>query len=202
MNCDERNYYEQRAAEYDDWYLGTGLFAARVRPGWHAELEALRARLRSLPPWPSLDVACGTGFLTRDLPGDITALDQSASMLRIARKRLPGRRLLQGDALYLPFRDRAFECLVAAHFYGHLDVPSRSRFLAEARRVAKRLLMVDAALREDVQPEEWQARVLRDGSRHTVYKRYFSPEQLASEAGEGEVLYAGRWFVAVLAPAP
>jgi ubiquinone/menaquinone biosynthesis C-methylase UbiE len=199
MTESERTYYDQRAAEYDDWYLGTGLFAARVRPGWHPELEALRARLQALPPRSFLDVACGTGFLTRDLPGDITALDQSASMLRIARERLPGRRLLRGDALHLPFRDAAFGCLVAAHFYGHLDAPSRSRFLAEARRVAQRWLIVDAALREDVQPEEWQTRVLQDGSRHTVYKRYFSPEQLAAEAGASQVLHAGRWFVAVLA---
>jgi hypothetical protein len=34
--------YDRRAPEYDDWYLGTGLFAARVRPGWHEEVEALR----------------------------------------------------------------------------------------------------------------------------------------------------------------
>jgi demethylmenaquinone methyltransferase/2-methoxy-6-polyprenyl-1,4-benzoquinol methylase len=41
--------------------------------------------------------------------------------------------------------------------------------------------------------------VLNDGSRHTVYKRYFMPEQLTAELGGGAVLHAGRWFVAVLA---
>ena len=41
MTESETLYYERRAAEYDDWYRGTGLFAARVRPGWHKELEGL-----------------------------------------------------------------------------------------------------------------------------------------------------------------
>ena len=65
------------------------------------------------------------------------------AMLRIARGRLPGGRVLQGDALRLPFRTGAFECLMAAHFYGHLDQEMRARFLAEARRVAERVFVVD-----------------------------------------------------------
>ena len=34
-------YYDRRAPEYDEWYLGTGLFAAQERPGWHEELAEL-----------------------------------------------------------------------------------------------------------------------------------------------------------------
>ena len=83
----ERTYYERRAPVYDDWYLGTGLFAARVRPGWHAEVGALQACLRALAARSFLDVACGTGFLTRHFAGSVVGLDQSAAMLRIARGR-------------------------------------------------------------------------------------------------------------------
>jgi ubiquinone/menaquinone biosynthesis C-methylase UbiE len=202
MTESERLYYDRRAAEYDDWYLGAGLFAARVRPGWHQELTALQSVLHSIPIRSVLDVACGTGFLTQHLSGRVTALDRSSSMLRIARGRLPHSAVLQGDALCLPFRSQAFEFLMAGHFYGHLDAPARAQFLGEARRVAKRLLIVDAAWREDVPLEEMQERVLQDGSRHTVYKRYFTAAQLVSElgAGRGEsrVLHAGRWFVALL----
>src|SRR5579862_9381494 len=117
----ERAYYNRRAAEYDDWYLGTGLYAGRVRPGWQTEVEALRQCLRAMAPRTVLDVACGTGFLTQHVPGRVTALDQSEAMLRVARERLPGRLLIQGDALRLPFRAHAFDCVMAGHFYGHLD---------------------------------------------------------------------------------
>ncbi|MGA3041343.1 MAG: class I SAM-dependent methyltransferase [Bryobacteraceae bacterium] len=195
----ERIYYDRRAPEYDDWYLGTGLFAARVRPGWHEEVEALRTCLRAFSMRSVLDVACGTGFLTQHVAGCVAGLDQSVAMLRIARGRVPGGRVLQGDALRLPFRADAFGCLMACHFYGHLDEDARARFLAEARRVAERLFIVDAAWREDVQPEEVQERVLLDGSRHAVYKRYFTPARLAAEIGGARVVHSGRWFVAVMA---
>ena len=36
-----RRYYDQRAREYDDWWLGTGLFAGRRRPGWFEEVDEL-----------------------------------------------------------------------------------------------------------------------------------------------------------------
>lgn len=195
----ERSYYNQRAPEYDDWYLGTGLFAERARPGWHEEVETLRSILRSLPARTVLDVACGTGFLTRHLPGRVAAIDQSPAMLQVARSRLPQGLVLQADAFRLPFRSVAFDCVCSGHFYGHLQGSSRERFLAEARRVARQLLIIDAAWREEVSPEAMQERTLNDGSRHSVYKRYFTPAQLAAELGGGAVLHSGRWFVAVLA---
>lgn len=197
MTAEERAYYEQRALEYDEWYRGTGLYARRVRPGWDEEVERLAAAVASIKAASVLDVACGTGFLTRHLPGRVIALDQSATMLRIARERLPRGDVVRGDAFHLPFPSCAFDCAVAGHFYGHLREPERARFLAEVRRVAGRVLIIDAAWREELEPEQVQDRMLNDGSRHTVYKRYFTPEQLISELGGAEVLHAGRWFVAV-----
>ncbi|HUI81532.1 MAG TPA: class I SAM-dependent methyltransferase [Bryobacteraceae bacterium] len=198
MTQAERAYYNQRAPEYDDWWLGRGLFAERERPGWHEEVAALQAALRTLPPRKTLDVACGTGFLTRHLPGRIVACDQSTEMLLVAHTRLPGSLFIQADAFRLPFRSGAFDCVASGHFYGHLQGSARERFLAEARRVAPRLLVIDAAWRDEVPPESMQERKLNDGSRHTVFKRYFTPEQLRTELGGGTVLHAGRWFVAVL----
>ena len=56
-------------------------------------------------------------------------------------------------------------------------------------------MVVDAAFRDDQEPELWQERILNDGFRHQVYKRYLRAQQLADEIG-GEVLYDGDWFVA------
>jgi len=84
-----------------------------------------------------------------------------------------------------------------AHFYGHLEAGDRERFLAEARRVASRLIVVDAAVRPDHAREEWQTRTLNDGSRFQVYKRYFDPYELLAEVGGGAVLHSSDWFVMV-----
>ena len=194
-------YYQQRAPEYDQWYLGTGRYALLERPGWDEELQSLIRTLHAMPPATTLDVACGTGFLTRHLPGEITGLDQSRAMLDITRQRIPNAALVEGDAMPLPFPDGAFERLLTGHFYGHLELREREEFLQEARRVAAELVVVDSAVREGVEPEATQQRILNDGSVHAVYKRYFEPEQLAEELGGGEVLHAGRWFVAVRSPA-
>ena len=82
----------------------------------------------------------------------------------------------------------------------HLEGGDRERFVADARRVAPELVVVDSAVREDVEPEEWQERILNDGSRWTVYKRFFSADGLLDELGGGRVLHEGRWFVAVASP--
>jgi demethylmenaquinone methyltransferase/2-methoxy-6-polyprenyl-1,4-benzoquinol methylase len=192
-------YYEARASEYDDWWLGTGLFAERDRPGWAEERDGLLDALAALEPARTLDVACGTGYLTRHLPGAVTGLDGSPAMLELAATRVPEAGFVQADALRLPFADGAFERVFTGHFYGHLEELERARFLAEARRVAPELVVVDSALRDDVEPVEWQERVLQDGSRWRVYKRYFRAEELAAELGGGETLVDGRWFVAVRA---
>ena len=190
-------YYDRRAAEYDEWYRGAGRFAERERPGWEHEIEALGLALAGLPPARTLDVACGTGFLTRHLPGEVVGLDQSESMLEEARRQAANATYVQGDALALPFEDGSFDRVFTAHFYGHLEADDRERFLAEARRLAPELVVVDSALREEVGPEERQERVLNDGSRWEVYKRYFEPDALARVLGGGKTVFAGGWFVAV-----
>jgi ubiquinone/menaquinone biosynthesis C-methylase UbiE len=192
-----KTYYERRAPEYDDWWRGTGLHAGRHRPGWHESVTALTKTLEALPPAATLDVACGTGFLTQHLPGMIVALDQSESMLALARERLPEATFLEDDGLDLPFPDGSFERLFTSFFYGHLEDDDRQAFLRQARRVAGELVIVDSALNDDHEPVEWQERVLKDGSTWQVYKRFFTAEGLAEELGGGRPLYESRWFVAV-----
>ena len=191
-------YYDRRAPEYDDWWRGTGLFEERERPGWEAETADVVALVAGLAPGRTLDIACGTGFLTGHLRGLAVGLDQSASMVAIAQSRLPDGLALVGDALDLPFADGAFDRILTSHFYGHLPPDERATFLAQARRVARELVVVDSAARDGVEPEQWQERVLSDGSRHRVFKRYLAAGELAREIG-GEPWYDGRWFVAARA---
>ena len=190
-------YYDARAPEYDDWSLGTGLYAERIRPGWDKELAGLAQAIRQLPAARTLDVACGTGFLTRHLRGEIVGLDASDQMLEIARQRVPDGEFLAGDALDLPFADDSFDRVFTGHFYGHLETPERELFLAEARRVARELVIVDSSAGHSPVAEEFQPRVLKDGSHWEVYKRYFSGAELVEELGDGDLLFEGHWFVVV-----
>ena len=197
VNEEMRAYYDRRAPEYDEWWLAPDRWKGQERPGWTEEVAELLRAIEGLAPARTLDVACGTAFLTGHLPGEITALDQSAAMLEVARPRLPHAHLVQGDAVPLPFSDGEFDRVFTGHFYGHLLEDERRAFLREVRRVARELVVVDSALREGIEAEVWQERETTDGARHRVYKRYFASDELAEELGGGEVLHGGRWFVAV-----
>jgi ubiquinone/menaquinone biosynthesis C-methylase UbiE len=194
-----KTYYDRRAFEYDDWWLGRGRFADRQRQGWDEEVEVLAELIGSLPPARTLDVACGTGFLTRHLRGDVVGFDQSDRMLSVASEQAPHARFVQGDALELPFADGEFDRVFTSYFYCHLEPDERARFLAEARRVAPELVVVASMPGADDPLERYEERVLNDGSRWTVFKRVFTGDQLAAELGGGEVLHEGRWFVVVRA---
>src|SRR4029077_16804030 len=98
-------------------------------------------------------------------------LDQSARMLEEAARQAPNAGYVRGDALELPFPDRAFDRVFTGHFYGHLERLERERFLAEARRVADELVVADASKATVDVEEELSPRVLNDGSRWEVYKR-------------------------------
>ncbi len=196
-----KEYYDTRAPEYDEWYLGLGKFAGLGRPDWDEDVHNLTLTLAALPPARTLDIACGTGFLTQHLRGEITALDQSDRMLAIARERVRSATFIRGDALELPFAAQAFDRVFTSHFYGHLEPPDRDAFLAEARRVAPELVVTDSALAggraRGHEQDEWQERILNDGSRFAVYKRYFDGRGLAAELGGGSILLESSWFVVV-----
>jgi ubiquinone/menaquinone biosynthesis C-methylase UbiE len=192
-------YYEARAREYDDWWLGRGLYAERTRPGWHEARDELSRWIAELPPARTLDVACGTGFMTRHLRGDVVGLDQSTAMVDVAREQAPNAGYVVGDALNLPFDDASFDRLFTSYFYCHLEEDNRHRFLAEARRVARELVVVASVLTEGAEAERWEERRLKDGSSWQVYKRVFVPDDLAKELG-GRVLHANEYFVMVASP--
>jgi ubiquinone/menaquinone biosynthesis C-methylase UbiE len=194
-----RAHFDQRAAEYDGWWLGTGTFAERERPGWSAEVEQLIGVVRALPPARVLDVACGTGFLSQHLRGQVVALDQSARMVEIAAARMPHARVIQGDVAPLPFADAEFDRVFTSHFLHHLSPDRRAAFIADARRVGRELVVVEDVRGAEAPAEEVHERVPSDGSRYPLHRHSFTAAELIAELGVGHVLHEGRWFVVVAA---
>jgi SAM-dependent methyltransferase len=99
--------------------------------------------VRGLAPAKSaLDLGCGDGQLTRELPAaEVTAADVSLVALKRARMNVPGATLLVLDpAAPLPFADESFDLVLCADTLEYVeDLP---RFLSELRR----LLALDGRL--------------------------------------------------------
>ena len=180
----QKRYYDLRAREYDSslWEIHD----AR----WREQVVAVIEAIAALPRARTLDVACGTGFLSQHLRGELTLLDASDQMLTIAAARLPNARLIHADALPLPFPDGCFERIFSSAFYDHLRPPERAQFLAEVCRVGDELVLVEQT-RGAAHREGMEERFLASGERHEVYITHFSPGSLLAELGGGDLLYAG-----------
>lgn len=88
-----------------------------------------------------LDVACGTGVLTRAIAqhlgasGSVTGLDLNAGMLAVAKQKAPGIDWREGSAESLPFDDDVFDVVVSQ--FGLMLFDSPESALQEMNRVLK-----------------------------------------------------------------
>jgi SAM-dependent methyltransferase len=125
--------YDKEAERYDASRGGEPRAAAAAE----AVLGLVPGEARSL-----LDVACGTGIVTRRLAAGrdglrVTGVDLASAMARQAAVRLPGA-IVRADSRRLPFRDGEFDA-VSSVWLLHLaetDADAR-RIVAECARVLR-----------------------------------------------------------------
>lgn len=120
-------------------------YDACLGPAWFETFAAdLVRRLPPRPPGDVLEVACGTGIVTRRLREHLdrgvrlVASDLSRAMLDYARNKLrdhPGIEWQEADAVKLPFASAAFGAVVCA--FGVMFVPDKKAAFREARRVLR-----------------------------------------------------------------
>ena len=87
-----------------------------------------------------LDIACGTGSLTKEMiklssADDVVGLDFSLSMLEIAKKRQI-ENIVLADSHYIPFKNKSFEIISIA--YGIRNFAELEIALLEIKRCLKR----------------------------------------------------------------
>lgn len=146
-----RTYWSDRAATFDQ-STSHRIEDRYGMPEWHRLIRTAfdLGPGESLVGHRALDIACGTGEISRVLTGlhaDVTAVDFSETMLEIARAKLDGQRwqgvLADAEALH-PLGNDSFDLAVTRHLAWTLTDPATA--YAEWRRVLKpggRLLVVD-----------------------------------------------------------
>lgn len=108
--------------------------------------EAVAGAVEAAPGDRALDVACGTGALSRLLAervmpgGEVTGLDLAEGMLEVARARGGGSAYVQGSADALPFEDRRFTVVTCQQGLQFTDDPTAvlrefARVLAPGGRI-------------------------------------------------------------------
>ncbi len=126
--------FTESVPENYDRYMGPMLFEPYA--------EDLVARLNVRDRMRVLEVACGTGIVTRHLRDALplstrlVATDLSEPMLAFARRKFEGDSSIewqQADALALPFDDGSFDAIVCQ--FGLMFVPDKPAALREMHRV-------------------------------------------------------------------
>ena len=122
-----------------------GQFAARDRPGWHAEDRSADPRRSGVLP-AGADARRRLRHLRSSpatWPGEVDrTVIARPGMLAIAGGRAVPRCGRRGDALDPPFLDGLFKCVSTGHFYGHLREDERARFLAAGAPGSRRSWLV------------------------------------------------------------
>jgi ubiquinone/menaquinone biosynthesis C-methylase UbiE len=131
MNENQTGQVTQNAAETYEEFLVPAIFqewaerlvdAAQIKEGQHV-----------------LDVACGTGVLTRavarrvGMKGSVTGLDVNEGMLAVAERKAPQIQWKHGRAESLPFDDNRFDAVVSQ--FGLMFFGDRSTAIREMSRV-------------------------------------------------------------------
>ncbi|MGW2425124.1 class I SAM-dependent methyltransferase [Streptomyces sp. NPDC001709] len=124
--------YEKEADAYD-----------ASRGGEARAQAATRAVLGLIPEGPGrlLDVACGTGLVTRRLAADrpalrVTGADLTSAMVRMAGARLPGA-IVRADSRRLPFPTGTFHAVTGVWLLHLLDPEDVRAVIAECARVLR-----------------------------------------------------------------
>ena len=124
--------------------------------GPNAEEEIVVA-VAEVSPARVLDIGCGTGEtaerIAKELGAEVSAADQSARMVNLARER--GLEACLADIQALPFADEEFDCVVAGWVLYH--VPDRRRAIEEVARVLRPGgRFVTSTMAEDNFAEVWE----------------------------------------------
>ena len=205
MLREQLDYYRERAAEYDQWWLRQGRYdrGPAQRAQWFAEASEVRAALVAFrPEGRILELACGTGIWTEQLlpfADELTAIDGSREMLAInaGRLRSPRVRYIEADLFrWRPAAEGRFDTIFFGFWLSHVPPERFAEFwklVDSCLAPGGRIFFVDSRYQETstavnhVLPERSATvlqRRLNDGREYRVYKIFYDRDELTRRLGD------------------
>jgi ubiquinone/menaquinone biosynthesis C-methylase UbiE len=181
-------YYDERAPEYDEVYLGKDPGIPEPK-SYGKDVKAISEICTDFGHGHLVDIGCGTGFW---LPyyinncTDVALIDQSRKMLVECQKRVnqldsPANiRLMKGDFFRLRFFMETFDAALVAFFISHITEEIEGLFFDKLKRLltpGAEILWIDGSwspIRKQYREKEGlQTRKLRNGQEFRIFKKYY-----------------------------
>lgn len=186
---EQKEYYRRRAGEYDQWWFREGRWALPepAKRRWLADIEEVETALRRFAPGREvLELACGTGLWTRHLvrhADTVTAVDAAPEMIARNRERVAGEvTYVRADIFDWTPPAHRFDVCFFSYWLSHVPDERLAAFwamVATALRPGGRVFLIDSHDAPS-RAQRTQPRVLNDGSRFTVVKRFWQPDELVA----------------------
>lgn len=216
------SYYNERAAEYDEVYVGQGPAMRRYAHLYVSDATEISAMVSGFGKGHAIDLACGTGFWApRYAPNcsRITFVDQSEGMLSECRDRVGSLGLttavefIRGNLFEVELPPSTYDSAMVGFLLSHLTSQQEETLLGRLRetlRPGAQLMAIDSLWTErrqgECEKEGPEERTLNDGRTFKVYKRYFERpefERILEQRGfEITRLYEGDVMIAAVAELP
>ena len=211
-------YYQARAAEYDEWFLREGRYdrGPEHRARWFREAAIVEAALqKALPSGDVLELACGTGLWSQHLVKQhsrVVAIDVSAEAIAINRERVDSNAVeyIVADLFdWTPPAGR-FDAVFFGFWLSHVPPGHFDAFWETVRAALKpdgRVFFVDSLLEQTSTARDHDQldksgevrRRLNDGREFSIVKVFYEParleQQLADCGWEGWVRSSGQFFL-------
>jgi ubiquinone/menaquinone biosynthesis C-methylase UbiE len=224
-------YYRQRAAEYDQWFLRQGRYdrGDEWNRRWFSEVDEARTHLVELGSVDHcLELACGTGLWTERLARQckkLTAIDGASEMLKICRARLGETGLdlsqiqfVEDDLFEWEPSHEAHDLVFMSFWLSHVPPVRLDEFLQKVYATLKpggRVFILDSrrspqsTADDHVLPSEYESsavRKLNDGREYTILKLFYDPNtlrELLNEAGfASQVRVTNNFFITAVGKKP
>jgi len=212
------SYYDERAEEYDEIYLGKG--HTTIDPDvYRKDVAKVSEMVSRFGKGHLIDIGCGAGFWLPSYArncNQITFLDQSERMLSKCKDRVEQlglantSRFIQGDFLDVNLETLKYDCALVGFLLSHLTFQQEEVFFGKLEEILEtnpQLMFIDSvwnARRQQYREKEGiQERVLSDGRIFRIYKRYFErpdvEEMFKRYDFRIESCYAGDALIAAIA---
>jgi ubiquinone/menaquinone biosynthesis C-methylase UbiE len=194
---DERSefhaYYDERAPEYDEIYMGAGSGMPEPET-YRRDVATVSGVVSSFGRGHLIDIGCGTGYwfpyYVRNC-SEVTLIDQSRRMLVECQKKVSEQltgvdvHFVRGDFFDIRFLARIFDSSLVAFVISHLTEDNADVFFEKLTGILKtgsEILWIDGAwssMRENYREKiGLQTRTLNNGRSFTIYKRYFDERDI------------------------